>query len=169
MDNTVSGSRRQDNDTPQSPSPSNVMSKSTNISQSESHRATTGPTLQAKPSYAAMARKALSDERLDSAAGASPGAASRRREPRPTDNQTTAHQAAASRGRQATTEQFDVELDARSRAGKVSTPILVSYFRSWSLPMALHCSLLSMQTTRKTFLRITYLPQRKLELRSARV
>lgn len=67
---------------------------------------------------------------LDSVAGASLGAASRRREPRPTDNQTTAHPAAASRGRQATTEQFDVELDARSRAGKVRNPILVSYFRS---------------------------------------
>jgi hypothetical protein len=68
--------------------------------------------------------------RLDSAAGANLGAASRRREPRPTDNQTTAHPAAASRGRQATTEQFDVELDARSLAGKVRNPILASYFRS---------------------------------------
>jgi hypothetical protein len=68
--------------------------------------------------------------RLDSAAGASLWAASRWKEPRPTDNQTTAHPAAASRGRQATTEQFDVELDARSGAGKVRNPILASYFRS---------------------------------------
>jgi hypothetical protein len=132
MVNTASGTRRQDGDTQQSPSPPNVMSKSTNISQSGSHQATTGPTLQGRPSYATMAtsRKALSDEHLDSAAGASSAAASRRSEPRPTDNQTTVHPAAASRGRQPTTEQFDVELDARSRAGKVSIPILASYFRS---------------------------------------
>jgi hypothetical protein len=128
MVNTASGTRRQDGDTQQSPSPPNVMSKSTNISQSGSHRA--GPPLQGRPSYATMARKALSDERLDSAAGASPGAASRRSEPRATDNQTTAHPAAASRGHQPTTEQFDVELDARSRAGKVRNPIAASYFRS---------------------------------------
>ncbi|KAF8495931.1 hypothetical protein F5888DRAFT_1707525 [Russula emetica] len=118
MDNTASGTGRQDDDTQQSPSSSSVMSKSTNISQSGSHRATTGPTLQGRPSYPTMAGKALSDERLDNAADASPGAASRRREPRATDNQTTAHPAAASKGPQATTEQFDVELNARSRAGK---------------------------------------------------
>src|SRR6266852_1130548 len=146
MDN--SGTRRQDDDTPQFPSPPNVMSKSTNVSQSGTHRATTGPALQARPSYATMSRKALSDKRLDAAAGGSPGAVSRRREARPTDNQTTAHPAAASRGRQATTEQFDVELDARSRAGKVSTPIMASYFRSWSSPAVLRYSFLLMQTTR---------------------
>ena len=117
MDYTATRTRRQDGDPPQSHSPPNVMSNSTNISQSGFHRVTTGPTLQGRPSYATMARKVLSDERLDSAAGASPAVASRRREPRPTDNQTTAHPMAASRGH---TEQFNAELDARSRAGKVS-------------------------------------------------
>ena len=122
MDNPASGTRRRDDDTQLPPSPPNVMSKSPNISQSESHQATTGPTLQGRPSYPTMgtSRKALLDERLESAAGASSATASRRESP-PTDNQT-AHSAAASRGRQTTTEQFDVGLGARSRAGKVSTP-----------------------------------------------
>jgi hypothetical protein len=132
MDNAVTSTRRQDGDTSQFPSLPNVMSKSTNISQSGSHRAATGPTLQGRLSYAAVARKALSDQRLGGAAGASnPVAASRtRREPRPTTNQTTARSAAASRGRQVTTEHFNIKLDARSRAGKVTTPILASHFRS---------------------------------------
>ncbi len=62
-----------------------------------------------------MARKALSDERLDSPA-ARPAASS----PQSRRNQATAAPVAASRGYQATTKQFGVELDARSRAGKVS-------------------------------------------------
>src|SRR6267154_1986724 len=44
MHNTASGTRRQDDDTQQSPSQLNDMSMSTNLSQSGSHRATTGPT-----------------------------------------------------------------------------------------------------------------------------
>ena len=173
MDNTANGTRRQDHDTPRSPSPQNNMSNSTNILQSGPHRATTGPALQARPSHATLARKALSDEHLDNAAGASPASVSRR----PTDNQTTARPAAASRGRPATTEQSDVKADARPRAGKVSTPILASYFRCDPSPLVLRYSLLSMWTTLETFLRITYLPpthlaylfQRKLDLRNARV
>ena len=126
MDNTPSGTgtRRQDGDPPQSHSPPNVMSNSTDISQSGFHRVTTGPTLQGRPSYATMARTTLSDERPDSSAGASPATAPRRRETRPPDNQTTAHPSTASRSRQATAEQFNAELDARSRAGKVSASIL---------------------------------------------
>ena len=176
MDNTASGTRRQDDDTPQSPSPPNVTSKSTNVSQSGSRPATTGLALQARPSYSTMARP---DERLDTVAGANSRVVSQRREPRPRDNQTTAHSVVALRGRQVTTEQFDVELDARSRAGKVSTTIMASYFCSWSSPVILCYSLPSMQTTRKTFLRIiitylpsshlAYLPRRKLEVRNARV
>ena len=96
MDNTASRTRRQDVDTSQAPSPPNVISKST-------------------------AEKALSAAKEGFDTGASPEATSRRSGPRSTDNQTTGHSAAASRGRQATTEQVDVELDARSRAGKVST------------------------------------------------
>ena len=72
MDNTVTGTRRQDDDTPHYPSPLNVISKSTSISQSGSHRATTGPTPQVSSSYATMDMKTLSDERLNGAAGASP-------------------------------------------------------------------------------------------------
>ena len=75
-------------------------------------------------------RKALTDERLDSAASAISTTASRRREPPPTDNQTTAHLATLSRGHQASTEQFNVELDARPRADKVSIPILALYLLS---------------------------------------
>jgi hypothetical protein len=131
MDNT----RELDDDTPQHPSPPNVMSKSTNLSPSEtkltdsgSHRPTSGPTLQGRPSYVTMTRNALSDERLDSATGANPAAASgqssRRRETRPTDNPAaTAISEAASGGRQPKTERrdasrFDIELDARSRVGQ---------------------------------------------------
>lgn len=126
MDDTTRGTRRPEGDSPQSPSPPNITSKSTSISQSESqsspsHRAATVPALQARPSYAAIAKNV--EHRLDIAEGASPGATSRRRELRPTVYQTTGQSAAASRGHQATTEQFDVEPYVRSRAGKVSTPV----------------------------------------------
>ena len=106
------------------------MTRSTD---SGSHRPIAGPTLQGRPSYATMARNALSDERLDSAAGAnpavSPGQSSRRREPRPTDNPPEmAVSGATSGGRQPITErrdasQFDIELDARSRVGQVSSTL----------------------------------------------
>ena len=98
---------------------------------SGTHRPTGGPTLQGRPSYATIARNALSDERLDGAAGANPdgvasGQSSRRREPRPTDNPpATAISGETSGGRQAITErvdasQFDFDLDARSGVGQVS-------------------------------------------------
>ena len=130
MDNTSSSSRRQDGDTPQFPPLPNVTSKSTNISQSGSYRAAAGPTLQGRPSYAAVARKALSDQHLGSAAGASSPVAASLRKLHPLNNPTTTRPAAASRSRQVTTGQFDIELDARSRVGKVSTPIWALHFRS---------------------------------------
>jgi hypothetical protein len=130
-----------DNDTTKTPSPPEVPSKSTDTSPSKTkltdsgpHRATSGPTLQGRPSYASIARKALSAERLDSAAGASPATASsppsRRREPRPTDSRATAVPATVSRGRHATAQrkgisEFDVELDARSRARPPVSPRVV--------------------------------------------
>ncbi len=122
------GTRRRDDDTQQSLPPPNVMSKSTNISRSGSYRASTGPTLQERPPHATMARTSLSDERIESAAGASPATPPRRREPRPTGNQTTAVPAAASRGHQTTTGQLDVGHDARSRAGQVSPHVGISTF-----------------------------------------
>ena len=68
---TTSSARRPDNNAPQSPSPPSLMSKSANISQSGTRRATGVSTLQGRPSHAATNRKALSDERFEGAAGAS--------------------------------------------------------------------------------------------------
>jgi hypothetical protein len=166
-----------DNDTTKS-SPPDVISKSTNISQnktksadSSSRQVTSGPALQGRPSYAAIARGERSDKRLNSAPGANPAAASsqqsRRRGPRPTDNQTTAIPGETLRGRQAITErrdanQFDIELDARSRAGQVSPPAL-AWHSGLPLPLVispvtLRYSLPLVQTTYKAFLRTPYLP-----------
>jgi hypothetical protein len=135
--------RGRDDDTPQpeAPTPPDITSKSTNISQSKVnltdsglHRASSRPTLQGRPSYATIARDAPPSERLDGAAGANPATASgqpsRRREPLPTDKQTTAISGTTLRGRQAITErrdasQFDNEFDGRSRAGQVSPRINV--------------------------------------------
>jgi hypothetical protein len=124
------------NGTTKSPSPSDVMSKSSQsharLTDSGSHRATSGPTLQGRSSYATMARNALLDGRLDGEAGASPavplGQPSRRREPHPTVDQTIAIPRETSRDLRAVTErrdasQFDIELDARSRARPVSPHI----------------------------------------------
>ena len=92
--------------------------------------------MQGRPSYATIARKALSDERLDNAAGASPAAASsspsRRREPRPADSRSTAI-ATFSRDGHATAPRrdisgLDVELDARSRARPSVSPRVVLPF-----------------------------------------
>lgn len=123
-----------DNDTAKSPSPPNVMSKTTpqsktKLTDSGSRQATSGPISQGRLSYAAIARKAASNERPDGAAGASPGAASRQssrtRNTHPTDNQSTAvvsrdRQAAALRG---DTSRFGVEVDAQSRASQVSSQL----------------------------------------------
>jgi len=133
---------RANNDATRSPSPPDVMSKSTDISQSKtkstdsgSRQATSTQTSQGRLSYAAMARKALSNERLDNAASASPGAASSRpsrtREARPADNRPTAVSAAVSRGRQAPAQHrgmsgFGVGPDAQSRAGQVSPGVAVA-------------------------------------------
>ena len=131
-----------DNDTTKSPSPPNVKSNSTNIpSQSRttmtnpgSNQPTSRPTSQGKLSYANAAKKAVSNERLDSAASASPGAASNRqsrtRDARPANNQTTAVPAAVPKDRQATTQRkdtskLDVELDAHPRAGQASLRVTV--------------------------------------------
>ncbi|KAF8495889.1 hypothetical protein F5888DRAFT_1635221 [Russula emetica] len=98
-----------------------------NLREPGSHRATGGRTLQARQSYAAAARKALSHEHPDGAASASPAASSgqpsRTRECRPLDNRPTARPAAVPRGRRATAQrrhvsEFDVEHNARSRAGQ---------------------------------------------------
>ena len=131
-----------DNDTTKSPSPPDVKSNFTNIpsqsrtklADSKSHQATSRPTSQGKLSYANAAKKAVSNERLDSAASASPGAASNRqsrtKDARPENNRTTAVPAAVPKDRQATTQRkdtskLDVELDAQPRAGQVSPRVAV--------------------------------------------
>ena len=131
-----------DNDTTKSPSPPDVKSNSTNIpsqsrtalTNSGSHQATSRPTSQGKLSYANAAKKAVSNERLDSAASASPGAASNRqsrtRDARPVNNRTTAVPAAVPKDRQATTQRkdtsrLDVELDAQPRTDQVSPRVAV--------------------------------------------
>ena len=127
-----------DNDTTKSSSSPDFLSKSTNMSQSKfkladsgSHQATSGPTLQGRLSYASIARKAVSNERLGSV---SPGAASSRpsqtRVARPADNQSTVVPAAVSMDRQATARsgdisKFDVEVHTQSRAGQVSPRVSV--------------------------------------------
>ena len=118
---------------PQPPPQPDILSEVTNIlTDSGSHRPTSGSAPQGRPPFVAKAINALSDEHLDSDAGASPvvalGQPSRWMEPRPTDNQISAILGAASRGFQAITErgdanQFDVELVARSRSGEVSPHI----------------------------------------------
>jgi hypothetical protein len=136
-----------DKDTTKSPSPPDVMSNSTNIlsqsrtklTDSGSRPANSRPTLQERPYYATIARKAVSNEHIDSAAGASPGAASNRqsrtREARPAGNRSTAVPAAVSRDRQAATlrrdiSELDAELDAQSRPGQVSPRVaVVTYAR----------------------------------------
>jgi hypothetical protein len=89
-----------------------ISQSKVNLTEPGSHRAICRRTLQARLSYAAAARKALSRERPDSAASASPaapsGQPSRTRESRPLDNQPTARTAAAPRGRQATAQPRDV-------------------------------------------------------------
>ena len=132
------------NDTTKTPSPPEVMSKDTNISSSKNkltdsgpHLATSGPTLQRRPSYTTIARKGLPDERLDSAAGASPAAASspssRRREPHPADSRSTAIPATVSSDHHATAprrdiSEFDVGREAQSRARSQVTPRVVLLF-----------------------------------------
>jgi hypothetical protein len=133
-----------DNDTTKSPSPPDVMSNSTNISSQSrtkltdlgSRQATSRPTVQGRPSYAAIARKAISNERLDSAASDSPGSASSRqpqtKEARPADIRSTSIPAAVPRDRQATAQrrdisELDVKHDAQSRAGQVSPRIAVVF------------------------------------------
>jgi hypothetical protein len=129
---------------PQSPSPPSLMSKSTNKSRNGTHRATGGPTPQGTPSYTTTARKTLSDERFQGAAGASPPATSvpsqpsRRRDHRPTDNGSIAIPSEASTGHRAATEcrdtsQFNVELDVQSRAGQVSSSLFVIHTNGPSL------------------------------------
>jgi hypothetical protein len=127
------GTRGPDDDIPLPPPPTDILSKSTNIlTDSGSHRPISGSALQGRLPFVTMAIDALSDEHLDSGAGANPAAASgqpsRWREPRPTDNRISAIPGAASRGFQAIKERrdsnrFDIELDARSRAGQVSPRI----------------------------------------------
>ena len=133
-------------DTPQTPSPPNVPSKSTNIppsmtksADSGSRRPASGPTPQKRLSYAEMAKKGLSNERLNGAAGANPAVApgqSSRRVTRPTGNPpATAVSGATSRGRQPIAErrdtnQFDNELGQRSRGGRQVSPTLAQYFCS---------------------------------------
>ena len=131
-----------DNDTTKSPSPPDVKSNSTNIpsqsrttlTNSGSSQPTSRPTSQGKLSYANAAKKAVSNERLDSAASASPGAASNRqsrtRDARPANNRTTAVPAAVPKNRQATTQlkdtsRLDVELDAQPRTDQVSPRVAV--------------------------------------------
>lgn len=134
-----------DNDTAKSPSPPDVMAKSTNMPQSKttvtgsgSRQATTGPTSQGRLSYAAIARKAASNERPDGAAGASPGATSiqpsQTRKTRPADNQSTVVPAVVSRDREATARRGDIsrfgvddlEVDAQSRASQVSPRVAMA-------------------------------------------
>jgi hypothetical protein len=151
-----------DNDTAKSPSLPDVISKSMNTPQSKtkmadsgSRQVTTGPTSQGRLSYAAIARKAASNERPDGAAGASPGAASsqpsRTRKTRPVDNQSTAVPAVVSRDRQATVQRgdisrFGVEVDAQSRASQVSPRVAIV------LPLIIFlCYSLLTQTTLKKF------------------
>jgi hypothetical protein len=85
--------------------------------------------------FVAKAINALSDEHLDRDAGnpaVALGQPSRCRESRPTDNRISAIPGATSMGFQTMTErgdsnQFDVELGARSRAGEVSPRISVVF------------------------------------------
>ena len=104
------------------------------MTDSKSHQATSRPTSQGKVSYADAAKKAVSDERLDSPASPSPRAASNRqsrtKDARLGNNRTTAVPATVSRDRQATTKRtdtnkLDVELDAQSRADQVSPRVAV--------------------------------------------
>jgi hypothetical protein len=67
----MGSTRRLDDDTPRPPSPPDVMSKSTNISQSKtkltdsgSHRATSGPTPQGRPSPSAPAIADMASSRM---------------------------------------------------------------------------------------------------------
>ena len=130
-----------DNDTTKSFSPPDALSKSTNMPRSTtnltdlgSHQAASGPTLYGRSSYATIDRKTISNERLDGATGASPGAApsrpSRTKESRPADHQSTAVSATVSMDHQGTAQridssQFGVEADARSRAGQVSPRVAI--------------------------------------------
>ena len=130
-----------DNDTTKSPLPPDVMSNATNISSqswtkltnSGSHQAPSRPTSQGKVSYANAAKKAVSDERLDSAASPSPGAASipsRTKGARPADNRPTTVPAEVSTDHQATAQrrdisELDVKHDAQSRTGQVSPLVAV--------------------------------------------
>lgn len=100
-----------------SPSPPEVMSKSSTISQSETkltdsglRRETSGPLPQGRPSNTTMPRDALSDERIVSPTGANPAAALRQpsQESRLADNQTTAIPATVSSDRQATAQRGDI-------------------------------------------------------------
>jgi hypothetical protein len=104
---------------------SHNRNESTNPS---SHRATSGPTMQARPSYSANAKRALSDELLDGAAGTNPASSQRSqyKEARPADNQTAVVPMAPSRGRETPTtagrrdmSEPDVELDTPSRRDQV--------------------------------------------------
>ena len=130
---------------------SRLMSKSTNT-QSGTHQATSGSTPQGRPSYTTPARKALSDERFEGSAGASspatsvPSQPSRRRDHRPTVNESIAIPPEASTSHRAQTKrrdtsQFnhDVELDVPSRAGQVSFPLFVIHTNGPSLyPPLMH-------------------------------
>lgn len=156
------------NNNTKSSSPPDTLSNSSNTSQSKtkltdsvSHLATSGPTLQGRSSYATI-RKTISNERLDSADSASAGTTSSRpsrtREARLADDESNAVPAAVSRGRQAATHRgdiskFDVEVNAQSRAGQVSVallPLVIS-------PTTLGYSLPPTQTTREALFRITHL------------
>ena len=118
---------------PQPPPQPDILSKFTNVlTDSGSHRPTGGSAPQGRPPFVAKAINALSDEYLDSDAGANPVVAldqpSRWMEPHSTDNRISVILGAALRGFQVITEsgdanQFDVELVARSRAGEVSPHI----------------------------------------------
>lgn len=154
-----------------SPSSSDILSKSTNMSQNKtkladsgSHQATSGPALQGRLSYASIARKAVSNERLG---GASPGASlsrpSQTREVRPADNQSTVVPAADLMGHQATARRgdiskSDIEVHTQFRAGQVSLRVsVVLQFRLRSSPMTFRYSLLLMRTSHETLLSL-YLP-----------
>lgn len=133
-------SGRRDNDTTTSPSRLDVMSNSTNkfqrptkLTDSGSYQANSRP--QGRASHATSAREVVSNESLDSAAGASPGVTSNRplqtTEARYADSQSTAIPAPVSRDRQATTQhrntsELDVGLDTQSRAHQVSPSSCVS-------------------------------------------
>ena len=132
-----------DNYTIKSPSPPDVMSNAMNISSQSrtkltnpgSHQATGRPTSQGKLSYATAGKKAVSDERLDSAASPSPGAASippsRTKGARPADNRPTIVPAEVSTDHQATAQrrdisELDVKHDAQSQTGQVSSLVAVT-------------------------------------------